>query len=107
LALVLWTVRPADPLLGDVAHVAERGAARFFMDVEPLLVPFGERSVLWAAEVPVLHPIAQIEVYSTCNLGASNCPFLPQTEKIAKKIEVRLYSNIGLAQMNKGGKKEN
>jgi hypothetical protein len=39
----------------------------------------------------------KIEVYSTCNLGASNCSLLPQTEKIAKKIEMQLYPNIGLA----------
>jgi hypothetical protein len=49
----------------------------------------------------------QIEVYSTCNLGASNCSFLPQTKKVAKKIEVRLYSNIGLTQMDEGRDKKN
>ena len=107
LSSVFWTVYPADPLLGDVAHVAERGVARLFPDVEPLLVPFGERSVLWAAEVPVLHPIAQIEVYSTCNLGAYNCSFLLQTEKITEEVEVRLYSNIGFAQVNEGRNEEN
>jgi len=74
-------VRPADPLLGDIAHVAERGAARLFPHIEPLLVPFGERSVLRAVEVPVLHSITQIEVYSTCNLGASNCSLLPQKKR--------------------------
>ena len=73
-------VRRADPLLGNVAHVAERGAARLFPDIEPLLVPFGERSILWAVEIPVLYPITQIEVYSTYNLGASNCSLLPQAE---------------------------
>jgi len=100
-------VYPADPLLGDIAHIAERGTTRFFPDVEPLLVPFGQRSVPWAAEIPVLHPIAQIEVYSTCNLRASNCPLLPPTKKITKKVEVRLYSNIGLAQINEGGDEKN
>jgi len=100
-------VRPADPLLGDVAHVTERGAARLFPDIEPLLVPFSEGSVPWAVELPVLHPITKIEVYSTCNLGASNCSFLPQTKKVTKEVEVRLYSNIGLAQMNKGGEMKN
>ena len=75
--------------------------------MEPLLVPFGEGSVPWAAEVPVLHPVAQIEVYSTCNLGASNCSFLPQTEKIAEEVEVRLYSNIDLAQVNERRNEEN
>jgi len=49
----------------------------------------------------------KIEVYSTCNLGASNRSLLPQTEKITEKIEVRLYSNIGLAQMDKSGNKKN
>ena len=103
----VWAVCPADPLLEDVAHVAERGATRLFPDIESLLVPLGKRSVPRAVEVPVLHSITQIEVYSTCNLGASNCSFLPQAKKIAKKIEVRLYPNIGLAQMNKGGDKKN
>jgi len=104
---VFWTVYPTDPLLGDVAHVAECGAAWLFPDVEPLLVPFGERCVLGAAEVLVLHPVTQIEVFSTCNLGASNCSFLPQKEKITKEIEVRLCSNIGLAQMDECGDKKN
>jgi len=35
------------------------------------------------------------------------CSFLPQTEKIAEEIEVWLYSNIGLAQMDECGDKEN
>jgi len=100
-------VCPADPLLGDVAHVAERGTPWFFPDVEPLLVPFGQRSVLWAAEIPVLHPITQIEVYSTYNLRASSCSLLPQTKKITKKVDVQLYPNIGLAQMNEGGDEKN
>ena len=99
----LWAVCPTDPLLGNVPHVTERGAARLFPDVEPLLVPFGERSVPRTVEIPVLHPVTKIEVYSTCNLGASNCSLLSQTEK----IEVRLYPNIGLAQMDKSGNKKN
>jgi hypothetical protein len=49
----------------------------------------------------------KIEVYSTCNLGASNRSLFPQTEKITKKIEVRLYSNIGLAQMDESGNEKN
>jgi hypothetical protein len=60
-----------------------------------------------AVEVPVLHSIAQIEVYSTYNLGASNCSFLPQEKKKAEEIEVRLYSNRGLAQIDKCGDKKN
>jgi len=60
-----------------------------------------------ALSVPVLHLVAQIEVYSTCNLGASNCSFLLQTEKIMEEVEVRLYSNIGFAQVNEGRNKEN
>jgi len=97
----------ADPLLGVVAHVAEHGAAWLFPDGEPLLVPFGQRGVPWATEIPVLHPITQIEVYSTYNLGASNCPLFPQTEKITEEVEVRFYSNIGLAQVNEGGNEKN
>jgi hypothetical protein len=58
-------------------------------------------------QVAILHSITKVEVYSTCNLGASNCSLLPQAEKITKKIEVRLYANIGLAQMDKSGDKEN
>ena len=80
---------------------------RLFPDVEPLLIPFGERSIPRAVEIPVLHPVAQIEVYSTCNLGASNCSLLPQTEKVAEEIEVRLYPNIGLAQMDESRNKKN
>jgi len=49
-------------------------------DVETPLVPLGEGGVPWAAEVAALHPVVKIEVYSTCNLGASNCSLLPQIE---------------------------
>ena len=80
LTSVLWPVRPTDPLLGDVADVAKRDAARLLPDVEPPLVPLSEGGVSGAAKIPIFHPVAEIEVYSTCNLGASNCSFLPQAE---------------------------
>jgi len=48
-----------------------------------------------------------MEVYFTCNIGAANCSFLPQTEKITEEVEVRLYSNIGMAQVDKGRNEEN
>ena len=94
---ILWTICPANPLLRNVANVAERGAVWLLSDVEPRLVPLGEGGVPRAAEVTVLHPVVKIEVYSTCNLRASNYSLLPQTKQIAKEIEMRLYPNIGLA----------
>ena len=80
LTSILWPVCPPDPLLGDVADVAKRGAARLLPDIEPPLVPLSERGVPSAAKIPVLHPVTEIEVYSTCNLRASNCSFVPQAE---------------------------
>jgi len=80
LTSILWTIYPANPLLRNIADVVERGAARLLPDVEPPLLPLDEGGVPWAAEVTVLHPTVKIEVYSTCNLGASNCSLLPQIE---------------------------
>jgi len=57
-------------------------------------------------QITVLRPITKVEVYSTCNLGASNRSLLSQTKKIAKEIEVRFYANIGLAQMDKSENKK-
>jgi len=80
LTSILWTICPGNPLLGNIADIIERGTARLLPDVEPPLVTLGEGGVSRAAEVTVLHPVAKIEVYSTCNLGASNCSLLPQTK---------------------------
>jgi len=49
----------------------------------------------------------EIEVYSTFNLGASYRSILPQAEQIAEEIKVRLYPDIGLAQVNKSRNKKN
>ena len=67
----------ANPLIGDIAHVTERGTAQLFPDIEPPPVPLGEGGVPWAAEVASLHSVVKIQVYSTCNLRASNCSLLP------------------------------
>jgi hypothetical protein len=37
----------------------------------------------------------KIEVYSTCNLRASNRSFIPPADQVAEEIKVRLYPNIG------------
>ena len=94
---VLRPICPVDPLLWDLADVTECGATRFLLDIEPPLVPFGKGGVPWAAEVAVLRTIVKIEVYTTCNLGASNRSLLPQAEQVTEEIKVRLCPNIGLA----------
>jgi hypothetical protein len=101
---VLWSVRLAHPLLWNIANITE---SRAVWDVKPLLVPFRQGSVLKAVEVMILHSIAKIEVYSTSNLGASNCPLLPQAEQITKENEMRHYPHKSFTKMDESGNQEN
>jgi len=55
----------------------------------------------------VLHPVAQIEVYSMCNLGASNCSFLPQAKQVSKQIKMWFDTDEGFTKMNESGDKKN
>ena len=54
---VLGLLRPACPLLQNVAHVAQRDHVRLFVDVEPFLVPVIERRVPWVVQVLGFHAI--------------------------------------------------
>ena len=104
---VLRPICPADPVLRNISNITKSSAARFFPNVEPPLVPLCERGVPRAIEVTVFHSVMEIEVYSTFNLGASYRSILPQAEQIAEEIKVRLYPDIGLAQVNKSRNKKN
>ena len=52
------------------------------------------------------HPVAQIEIYASGYLQAA-APFLPQTEQMAKEVEMGLEATIGFAKMDEGGDKKN
>ena len=75
------------------------------MDVEIFLVLVVKRRVPWAVQVLGFHAIMEVEVHTSGYLRAA-ASFLPQTEKMAKKIEMGLEAAIRLAQMNKSGDKE-
>jgi len=53
-----------------------------------------------------LHPVTQIDVHTPGYLRAA-APFLPQTEKMAKEVEMGLEATICFAKMNEGGDKKN
>jgi len=55
----------------------------------------------------VLHPIAEIEVYSIYNLRASNHSFLPQAEQVTKQIKMWLNPHKRLTEVNEGSHKKN
>jgi hypothetical protein len=66
------------------------------MDVEPFLIPIGERCVPRTVEVLLFHSVPECQVHSAHNFGAALRPFLPQAKKISKyasqrwmKIETR------------------
>ena len=48
----------------------------------------------------------QIEVYASGYLRAS-APFLPQTEQMAKEVEMGLEATISFAKMDEGGDRKN
>ena len=52
------------------------------------------------------HPVVQIEIYASGYLRAA-ASFLPQTEKMAKEVEMGLEATICFAKMNEGGDKKN
>ena len=52
------------------------------------------------------HTVAQIEVDASSYLRAS-APFLPQTEQMAKEVEIGLEATISFAKMDEGGDKKN
>jgi len=52
------------------------------------------------------HPVAQIEIYASGYLRAA-APFLPQTEQMAKEVEMGLEATICFAKMDEGGDKKN
>jgi len=97
---VLWLFYPAGPLLWNVANVAERGTPWLFPNIEPPPIPFSKGCALGAAEIVVLHLVTQIEVYSTCNLGASNCSLLSQAKQVPEQIKVQFNPHKNLAKVN-------
>ena len=52
-----------------------------------------------------LHPVTQIEVHNSSYLRAA-ASFLPQTEKMAKEVEMGLEATICFIAMYKSGDKE-
>ena len=50
--------------------------------------------------------VAQIEIYAFGYLRAA-APFLPQTEQMAKEVEMGLEATICFAKMDEGGDKKN
>ena len=75
------------------------------MDVEPFLVPVVERRVPWVVQVLGFHAIMEVEVHTPGYLRTT-ASFLPQTEKMAEKIEMGLEAAICFAKMNESGDKE-
>ena len=53
-----------------------------------------------------LHPVAKIEIYASGYLRVA-APFLPQTEQMAKEVEMGLEATIGFTKMDEGGDKKN
>ena len=102
---MLGFLRPAVLLFRNESHVAQCDRVRLFTDVEPPLVPVDQRCVPGAVQVLVLHPVMQIEVHTSGYLRAA-ASFLPQTEKMAKEVEMGLEAAICFAKMNEGGDKE-
>ena len=106
LSIVLWSVGPTHSLLWLVPDIIEGGTVEFLADVEPFLIPLWQGSDLGTTKITGFHPISKIEVYSTYNLGSPMGPFLPQIEKITKKIKVRFYPHESLTKMNESSDKE-
>ena len=66
------------------------------MDVEPFFVPVIERRVPWALQVLGFHAVTEVEVYTPV-YPRTTTSFLPQTEKMAEKIEMGLEAAIHFA----------
>ena len=105
LSKMLGLLRPACLLLRNVSRVTQRDRVQLFVDVEPFLVPVVKRRVPWAVQVLGFHAIMEVEVY-TLGYLQTTASFLPQTEKMAEKIEMGLEAAIRFAQVNKSGNKE-
>ena len=102
---MLRFLRPACLLLQNVARVAQRDRVWLFSDVEPFFVPVIERRVPWAVQVLGFHAVMEVEVYTPGYLRTT-ASFLPQTEKMAEKIEMGLEAAICFAEMYESGDKE-
>ena len=61
---MLGFLRPACPLLRNVARVTQRDRVRLFADVEPFFVPVVERRVPWAVQVLGFHAIMEVAVHT-------------------------------------------
>jgi hypothetical protein len=77
-----------------------------FVDVEPFVVPIGERCVPRTVEVLLFHPIPECQVHCAHDFGAALGPFLPQAEHISKKVEMGLDSPVRLTKMDENRNKE-
>ena len=103
---MLGLLRPARLLLQNVARVAQCDRVRLFTDVEPFFVPVVERCVPWAVQVLGFHAIMEVEVHTPGYLRTT-ASFLPQTEQMAKEVEMGLEGTISFAKMDEGGDKNN
>jgi hypothetical protein len=102
----LWSLVLGYPLLWNVPDVAQRAAVELFADVEPFLIPIGERCVPRTVEVFLFHLVPECQVHSAHDFGAALGSFLPQAEQISKEVEMGLDSPIRLTKKDENRNKE-
>lgn len=72
----------------DLGNIAVYKWLRLLLHVEPFFVPVPHRGAQWHVQVLRRHPIPELDVHPTGDLGSSRTSFLLELKEMVEQIEV-------------------